>query len=615
SPLAPNRLGADFRQTLHQHTEGYPLFTVELLRGMQEREELVRDTDGRWVAGRDLDWRMLPVRVEAVIAERIGRLPQRLRDILTVASVEGETFTAEVLATVEAVDVGGTIRCLGDTLDSKHRLVSAQGVSRVDGQNLSRYRFRHILFQKHLYNSLDPVQRVYLHQAVGTALEMLYGERSLEAEAATPQLARHFREAGIAEKAVAYLHEAGVRAQRLYANAEAVDYFRRALALLDEIPRHELQGSWWQEMASRLSESLGDVLEWTGDHDQARLAYQGALAYVPGAERLRQAHLWRKMGNVWRLQRQYQKALKNYDFAETALGEQGPGSTPEWWQEWIQVQLERIWMHYWLGQWREMSELAQIRPLVEQHGTPTQCVGFFLALASMNNRRDHYLVSEETLEFCQIALAISQESEDPGEIAWARFMLGFGQLWHGDLDEAEQQMRAALALAEKTGDVVHQSRCLTYLTVLYRKRGELDIVRRHAAKSLEAATAAQMIEYRGTAKANLAWIAWQEGNLEQAEANGRAALRLWEQLPTAHSSCSFQWAALWPLVAAALARDRLSEACELARALLEPTQQRLPGPLEEAVEIAVATSQKRGPGAARPHLGHAIDLAHELGYL
>ncbi len=98
-------------------------------------------------------------------------------------------------------------------------------------------------------------------------------------------------------------------------------------------------------------------------------------------------------------------------------------------------------MHYWLGQWREMSELAQIRPLVEQHGTPTQCVSFFLALASMNNRRDRYLVSEETLEFCQIALAISQESENLGEIAWARFMLGFGQLWHGDLEEAEQQMR------------------------------------------------------------------------------------------------------------------------------------------------------------------------------
>jgi hypothetical protein len=272
-------------------------------------------------------------------------------------------------------------------------------------------------------------------------------------------------------------------------------------------------------------------------------------------------------------------------------------------------------MHYWLGQWREMSELAQIRPLVEQHGTPTQCVSFFLALASMNNRRDRYVVSEETLEFCRIALAISQESEDSGEIAWARFMLGFGQLWHGDLEEAEEQMRAALALAERTGDVVHQSRCLTYLTVLYRKRGELEIVRQHAAQSLEVATAAQMIEYRGMAKANLAWIAWQEGNLELAEANGQAALILWQQLPVAHSSCAFQWTALWPMIGAALAQERISEACASAQALLEPTQQRLPDALTEAVEQAVASWQERGSQAARPRLDQAIDLAQELGYL
>ena len=172
-----------------------------------------------------------------------------------------------------------------------------------------------------------------------------------------------------------------------------------------------------------------------------------------------------------------------------------------------------------------------------------------------------------------------------------------------------------MALAGETGDIVHQSRCLTYLTVLYRKRGELDIVRRHAAQSLEAAAAAQMVEYRGTAKANLAWIAWREGNLEQAEANGRAALELWQQLPVAHSSCSFQWTALWPLVAVAFAQDRVSEACELAQALLEPSQQHLPDPLAETVEQAVATWQEHSPQAARPHIERAIRLAQKLGYL
>lgn len=51
---------------------------------MQERGDLVRDAQGRRVEGPALDWEMLPAQVEAVIAERIGRLPQHLRELLAV---------------------------------------------------------------------------------------------------------------------------------------------------------------------------------------------------------------------------------------------------------------------------------------------------------------------------------------------------------------------------------------------------------------------------------------------------------------------------------------------------------------------------------------------------
>jgi DNA-binding SARP family transcriptional activator len=100
----PNRLDNAFRETLYRQTRGHPLFTVELLRGMQERGDLVKNGEERWVEGPTLDWETLPARVEAVIAERIARLPEQLQDTLTVASVEGETFTAEVVARVRATD-------------------------------------------------------------------------------------------------------------------------------------------------------------------------------------------------------------------------------------------------------------------------------------------------------------------------------------------------------------------------------------------------------------------------------------------------------------------------------------------------------------------------------
>jgi tetratricopeptide (TPR) repeat protein len=373
-------------------------------------------------------------------------------------------------------------------------------------------------------------------------------------------------------------------------------------------------------MAAQLREKLGDVLEWTGEHEEARRVYRRALTDVLPSDRLRQPRLHRKMGNIWRLQHQYEEALQCYDLAETALEQGSAELAPEWRQEWVQIQLERMWLYYWMGRWRGISELAdQVRPVVEQHGTPSQRVSFFLSLATMYFRRDRYVVSEETLAFCQTALAISQESENLSEIAWARFTLGFVQLWHGDLDRAEKQMLTALALAERTGDVVHQSRCLTYLTILYRKRGQLEKARQYVSRSLAAAKAGEMLEYVGTAHANLAWVAWREGNLGQAEANGRTALESWHQLPAGHSSCSLQWTALWPLMGVVLAQARaaeaVSEASQLARALLEPTQQRLPDALTAVVAKAVEAWEEGESETARAFLEQAIELAQEVGYL
>jgi predicted ATPase len=227
----PNRLNVDFRQALFHHTGGHALFTVELLRTMQERGDLTQDGTGSWVAEPTLNWEQLPPRVEGVIEERIGRLAEELREVLTIASVEGEDFTAEVVARVQKMDERGIIRHLSRELDKHHRLVSAQGRQRVGRQHVSSYRFRHNLFQKYLYNQLDAVERAYFHEDVGTVLEELYGDT---AGTIAVQLAWHFSEADLPEKARHYLAIAGEQARRRYANAEALSYFNRALDLTPE---------------------------------------------------------------------------------------------------------------------------------------------------------------------------------------------------------------------------------------------------------------------------------------------------------------------------------------------------------------------------------------------
>ena len=228
-----NRLEEEFRCKLFEHTGGHPLFTIELLRTMQERGDLVQDMHARWVEATELDWESLPVRVEGVIEERIGRLKQDLRQMLTIGSVEGEEFTAEVVANIQAVEASGLIQRFGGELERQHRLVKAQGVRRIDttGQRLSSYRFQHNLFQKYIYNKLDEAERSYLHEDVGNALEELYGD---EVKEIVVQLARHFDIAGIMEKAGIYLERAGKLAAERYSNDEAIAYFSRALDLTQE---------------------------------------------------------------------------------------------------------------------------------------------------------------------------------------------------------------------------------------------------------------------------------------------------------------------------------------------------------------------------------------------
>ena len=83
-------LGATFQATLYRHTDGQALFTVEMLRAMQARGDLVQDGQGAWVEGPRLDWETLPAQVEGIIGARIQRLPMILQTMLKVAAVEGE---------------------------------------------------------------------------------------------------------------------------------------------------------------------------------------------------------------------------------------------------------------------------------------------------------------------------------------------------------------------------------------------------------------------------------------------------------------------------------------------------------------------------------------------
>lgn len=227
----PNRLDAGFHRQLYQHTGGHPLFTVESLRAMQERGDLVQDAGGFWVAGRKLDWDRTPERVEGALAERLQRVDKGLREGLELASVQGVQFVAEIIAGLQKGDARQLIRQLSSELQDRRRLVESVDTQRVGGQRVSRYQFAPKVIQAYIYGGLDQVELSYLHEDVGLALEALYGA---QADEIAGQLARHFERAGLPDKAAHYFGAAGEQAAAIFATETAIDYFTQALALTPE---------------------------------------------------------------------------------------------------------------------------------------------------------------------------------------------------------------------------------------------------------------------------------------------------------------------------------------------------------------------------------------------
>jgi tetratricopeptide (TPR) repeat protein len=258
-----------------------------------------------------------------------------------------------------------------------------------------------------------------------------------------------------------------------------------------------------------------------------------------------------------------------------------------------------------------MNELAEkARPAVEKYGTPAQRNAIFQGLLLTALRRDRYVVSEETMAHARSSLEAIRESGNLSAIALAQFMFGFSYLWRDELGEADEHLQAALKLAESIGDVVVQSRCLTYLTILHRKSGEIEEVQHYISRALGVATAGKMLEYISTAKANLAWVKWRQGNFSEAKENGRKALEMWQQEPLIYP---FQWTALWPMIGVALAQGKVSEAVDYACALLESSQQRLPDSLNAFLKQAIKDLGEGKTAKARNNLNRAVDLAHDLG--
>jgi predicted ATPase/DNA-binding winged helix-turn-helix (wHTH) protein len=218
---------------LHQHTNGNPLFVVTLVAALQARGVLA-EREGRWrlltePARLALE---VPEGLRPLLEQQLARLAPDTQRVLEIASIAGIEFaTPAVVAGLETgVDV---VEACCEAL-VRRRLLRPMGMTTwPDGTRAMRYAFVHALYQHVAYQRLGDGQRLRLHQRLGLRLETAYGS---QASVIAAELAEHFVRGQDTERAVRYLHLAGVQAQQRSAHQEAFRHFTQGLELLATQP-------------------------------------------------------------------------------------------------------------------------------------------------------------------------------------------------------------------------------------------------------------------------------------------------------------------------------------------------------------------------------------------
>ena len=315
-----------------------------------------------------------------------------------------------------------------------------------------------------------------------------------------------------------------------------------------------------------MNEGLGDVLTLAGGHEEARGAFARAQVLAGNADPISRSRLHRKSGFSHSLQRHFAETAREFDQADQELGEPGKAGAADWWEEKVQIQLERMHLFYWQGMVGEMRELAgQYRTVIAERGAAMQRAKFLKTMALSMLMESRFRPSQECVELAERAVAECEGANNLSEAGHINFVLGLIEVCHGDFDDAVKQCGRALAMVERVGDLVLQSRCLAYRAVAYRRLGDVARCRTEAEKTCELATKLGMVEYIAMAKANLAWVAWRQENYAEAEKIATKALDLWHGMDDPYG---FDWMALWPLIAIALHRQDSSAAIGFAHGLL-----------------------------------------------
>lgn len=499
--------GSALAEFLYRESEGNAFIMVEMVAALQEEGALVMQDDRplpgsearplwTWAGAPAVE--TLPLSVQDIVLQRVGRLSEPAQRLLTLVAVVGQPFDVPFLEAAAGPDGEAVEGSLDEWLT--RRLVRP-----VDTP--AQYDFTHDKIRAVVYLTVQPGRRQGLHRRVGQALEHRFETRIEEHAAA---LAYHFEQAGVAEKALVYLPLAAAKAAAVYANEQALDYYQRALAL----------GPPAGERRWRILLQQADLLSLVGRYEAAMTACQRV---VDGASADWQARAYGHMARIYRIRRDYDAARRCAAESERLTQQAGAAADDPVTSQRAQIlqtlaEIEREQTN--LARAQELFEaaLAIYQEVGDPHGEANcfkglgdilsarghyaearqryeQAVTMFKALGDRQSasvclrgigmaswrERDYVAARHAGLESLEICQAIGDRQ---GEAA-SLINLGLLAISRGDYDETQRRLNASVAIYRELGLDRRTARGLHNLGISYMESGDMAASRRCLEQALE----------------------------------------------------------------------------------------------------------------------------------
>jgi predicted ATPase len=412
-------------------SQGNPFFIEEIIHALIETGVILKEDGQHRIVG-DLAVVELPDTIQGAIMSRLDRLDEESKSIIKVAAVLGQQFRYSFLRGI--LPYGVDDRELRDRLlRLSHLDLILMGEEEPDPE----YRFKHILTQEVVYDSLPFASRKVLHHDIGRYIETTFDENL---EEHYELLAYHYNRTDDEERALTYLMKAGAKTKRFYANQTAIGFYKDALHRLSQ---HEEETTTAKIECHTM---LGDILTLIGRYPEALSNYEATL---PLAEQLGNQYLrattYQRLGQLKSRVGEYAEALQYHQQALTLLEEARGERALEG------ALLNDIGTNYcWMGDYRTALDYFERSRIIRRDLGDKRHEAF----CGMNMGTVYSLLGDRirAVELLEQAHQVFQEVGDKEREARVLVNLADVRIKVGDTDGAEQACRKALEILKEIGD-------------------------------------------------------------------------------------------------------------------------------------------------------------------